>query len=652
MKRSVHYDVFIDMIGNWPYLFKRFHTGNSAGLVIVEEDFMFVWQYHPMMLPFGVSLLVSLGLLYVGWQRRRVPGAVAFMALTTAVAVYTLGYMLELGSLNVPTITLFAKFEFIGVAFMPVAWLTLALVFTRPDTPLSRRQLVALCLIPIVTVLMAWTNEWHGLMWQTIGLDRTYGFASWQATYGLWYVVHIVYFQLLTFTGIFLLFSNITHSPTLYRRQVGMILASQLVPWVVNALYFSRLLRLPFNPTAFALAVGGLFIAWAVFRFQFLDLVPVARNVVIDTMSDGVLVLDQHNRIVDFNRAAQAISGRPHSLIGWEITAVWPEFRTLLALNPEADSLETELARPLAGKGSTSFAVRVTPLLDRRQHLHGRVVTLVDITERKEVEDALRAAKEAAEKASRETEMASLAKSAFLRNVSHELRTPLTVVSLYTEILQKLAHNKGYDELTPRLEQIHSAARHLSHVVNDILDLSKIEAGAIDLQEELFDVRLLLAELAEMAQPLVTKNDNTFQLNVADDLGYVYTDPTKLRQILLNLLSNAAKFTAAGEIKLNVTRRPSRFEQGLETIRFELQDTGIGMTPEQAAEIFEPFTQLDNSHARKYEGTGLGLTISRHYCHMMDGELTVHSEPQKGSVFTVEIPVRLPAPRGVRAVPN
>jgi signal transduction histidine kinase len=314
----------------------------------------------------------------------------------------------------------------------------------------------------------------------------------------------------------------------------------------------------------------------------------------------------------------------------------------LFANQPQPAFTHTEFTALLPDGRDCVYDGRLMPLYDHRQRFNGQVLVLVDISESKAAAAAMRQAKEAAE----------CAKSAFLSNVSHELRTPLTVITLYTEIVHKLALNKGYDDLLPRLSQISTSARHLSEVVSDILDLSKIEAGMMELHEELFDVRHLVDELVLMAQPLISRNANVFHLSMDNDLGCIYADPTKLRQVLLNLLSNAAKFTEGGEIKLFVTRHHSLFNPETDEICFELHDTGIGMTPEQTTQVFQPFTQLDNSLARKYQGTGLGLTISRHYCQMMAGDITVHSEPQKGSTFIVKIPVRSLETRGVRAMPN
>ena len=243
--------------------------------------------------------------------------------------------------------------------------------------------------------------------------------------------------------------------------------------------------------------------------------------------------------------------------------------------------------------------------------------------------DQLRAAHKHAESATR-------AKSDFLASMSHELRTPLNAIILYSELLQEVAEDQGPESFIVDLQRIQSAGRHLLELINGILDLSKIEAGKMALSVESFDVRSMIDELRDTVDPLVQTNQNTLTVNCPAEIGTMRADLTKTRQILLNLLSNAGKFTRAGTIVLDVDRRTLA---GCPSIEFIVNDTGVGMTKEQAAKIFDPFTQADVTTSRKYGGTGLGLALVSRYCHLMGGEVLVDSEPGVGSRFTVRLPV-------------
>ena len=234
--------------------------------------------------------------------------------------------------------------------------------------------------------------------------------------------------------------------------------------------------------------------------------------------------------------------------------------------------------------------------------------------------------------ARREAEKANETKSRFLASTSHELRTPLNAIIGYSEMLQEQAEEEGHPGYIPDLGKIHSAGKHLLAVINDILDLSKIEAGKMELYLETFELRPVIDDVATTVRPLVEQHGNQFELQAAESLGAMRADVTRVRQVLLNLLSNASKFTEHGRITLAVERL------GAEMV-FRVRDTGIGMTPEQLGKLFQAFAQADVSTASKYGGTGLGLAISRRFCEMMGGDVTVESTPGSGSTFTVRLPV-------------
>ena len=233
---------------------------------------------------------------------------------------------------------------------------------------------------------------------------------------------------------------------------------------------------------------------------------------------------------------------------------------------------------------------------------------------------------------------ANKAKSAFLANMSHELRTPLNAIIGYADLLKDESLDVGNTAPVADLEKILRAARHLLTLINDVLDLSKIEAGRLELVFEEFDVRAIVDDVVMISERLVEKNGNKLVVRADEELGSMHADPTKVRQSLFNLVSNAAKFTSEGEIRIDVKRRG---EPGNEWFEFAVADTGIGLTPEQLGKLFQAFVQAEASTSRKYGGTGLGLALSRKLCRLMGGDITVESEYGKGSVFTIRLPARL-----------
>ena len=242
------------------------------------------------------------------------------------------------------------------------------------------------------------------------------------------------------------------------------------------------------------------------------------------------------------------------------------------------------------------------------------------------------------EEAKQEALEATKAKSVFLANMSHELRTPMNAILGYSEMLMEDAEDQGQEDFIPDLQKIHAAGKHLLGLINEILDLSKIEAGKMDLFLESFDVARMVNEVASTLRPLVDKNANTLQVHLAPDLGVMHADLTKVRQSLFNLLSNASKFTQNGTITLEAA---PLLKDGIRWIAFSVADTGIGMTPEQIDKLFQPFVQADASTSRKYGGTGLGMTITQLFTRMMGGEIRVASEPGAGTTFTVLLPAEV-----------
>jgi PAS domain S-box-containing protein len=283
-------------------------------------------------------------------------------------------------------------------------------------------------------------------------------------------------------------------------------------------------------------------------------------------------------------------------------------------------------------KDGTIIDVEITSYALVFDSRNAELVLAHDVTDRLQAEAELYKAKEAAE-------AANLAKSQFLANMSHELRTPLNAIIGYSEILQEEALDLGEDNFVADLERIHNSGQLLLSLINDILDLSKIEAGHAELELETFDVFEAVQDVARTVEPLFLRNTNRLNVECPNNIGELYSDQIKFTQILFNLLSNAAKFTHKGTITLSVEKiKNDENSWDLEELIIKCTDTGIGITPEQLQKLFQPFTQADASTTRKYGGTGLGLAIAQKYSQMLGGEITVSSEFGKGSTFTLTLP--------------
>jgi signal transduction histidine kinase/DNA-binding response OmpR family regulator len=357
---------------------------------------------------------------------------------------------------------------------------------------------------------------------------------------------------------------------------------------------------------------------------------------IVDTVRKPLLILDPDLRVRSGNRAfyqtfevsAVETENRLIYELGngqWDIPALRTLLEDIIPASTVFNDFELEHDFPSIGR-------RVMLLNARRLQAghHGEllVLGLEDVTERRRAEEEVAKAREAAENANR-------TKSLFLANMSHELRTPLNAILGYSEMLQEEAVEQKLDDFGADLEKIGSAGKHLLALINDILDLSKIEAGKMELFLEDFSLPEMIREVTATVRPLVRTNANTLHVELAPELGSMHADQIKVRQGLFNLLSNAVKFTTAGDITLHGGRERM---DGRDWIVFRVTDTGIGLSPEQLVKLFQDFTQADASTTRKFGGTGLGLALTRRFCQMMGGDVTVSSVLGEGSVFTIKLP--------------
>lgn len=592
----------------------------------------------------GITVVLSMVLIVQVWGQRATSGksATLIALLMSAVVFWTVFYGLEIiGSSD--TFKLFCyRAKFLGVAFIPVIWMLFGLQYTGRTQWTTPRRIALLCILPCVTTALIWTNQFHGLMWSYLAVADIGGLSVASSSTGTWFWVHSLYSYVLIMTASYFLFRQFAGSPGLYRRQLTALLISVIAPMIANAVTIFG--NQPIDYTPFAFAITGLSLTWGLLRFQLLDLVPIARNIVVDSMKDGVIVLDAQGRIVDLNPTAkQIISRTTPNALGRRLVEVIAQLDAKLDLTrwtATSGEVQDEL---VIGEGDNQrvLDVNLSSLYDRQQRLSGRVVLFRDITDRKLAEQQIRHQNEALIKANHElaaarkqAEHATQLKSQFLATMSHELRTPLNAVIGYSEI--QLMGIAG--ELTGKQreyqDRILANALHLLGLINDILDLSRIEAGRMDLMLTPFKLQTWLDEILLQNRVLAEEKNLTINVQIDPRLPEVIVaDSERLKQVVINLLSNAVKFTDKGFVKIDVARNDN------ETWKIEVQDTGIGIPAYAQETIFEEFRQVDGTSQRQYGGTGLGLAIVRKLVVMMGGHIRLKSEVGVGSSFIVVLPL-------------
>jgi PAS domain S-box-containing protein len=550
------------------------------------------------------------------WRNRRANGATPLAVMMGLLFFWSASYIMDVAATTLETKLVWRNITFIFVAFTPLTWLIFSVEYTGQKW-LPAKYLRFALVIPILTLVVIFTPALRPWFWVSVELVREGGLLLTSEENGWWYWrVHALYSYIALLLGFIFIVRALLKWPRQYRFQMFWILLAVSVPWVANIITIFKLLPIYIDLTPFAFSITGLGLAYAVVRHRMLDIVPIAREVVIEGMDDGVVMLDVINRIVDINPSAAKMLGLSEYPIGTNIAQVlthWPQliakYKTLEESKDEVLLEENGARRWLEFKRST--------LTDQKRITIGGVIVIRDITQLKETQEGLLQARDAAEAANR-------AKSSFLASMSHEIRTPMNAVMGMSGLLLDTPLLPEQREFA---ETIRSSSDSLLTIINEILDFSKIEAGRLDLEHQPFDLR----ECVESAFDLVTTqaSDKGIELAYMIDARApeaIFGDVTRLRQVLVNLLSNAVKFTEQGEIVVEVKNAES-------SLHFSVKDTGIGIPANRMDRLFQSFSQVDSSTTRKYGGTGLGLVISKRLAEMMGGEMWVESEVGKGSTF-------------------
>jgi PAS domain S-box-containing protein len=605
-------------------------------------------QYPPYIWPLLVAIVASITIMVVVWRRRPGAGVIPFMVLMVAVTLWSVGNTLEFLMTDFSANFFFVKFNYIGITIVPAAWLMFVLEYTGRKQWVTRRNVRLLAIEPILVQIFAWTDPYHHLFWTSRGLIKSGGYWISDVTYGPAFWVHGAYSYILILLGTVFLLQAFFRAPELYRGQMKWLLVGTFAPWIGNMMYLSGLNPLPnIDLTPLAFSITGLTMGWSLYRYRLLDITPIARNVVIESLSDALFVLDAQDRVVDSNPAGVQLLNLKTSteLIGKKLSQVVPQYEPLLARFRPIEEARTEITLEGDSTGKRHFDLRISPLRQHGSDVSGRLIMLHEITRRKQTEEQIRAQNEALVRANRElgvareqAEEANRLKSEFLATISHELRTPLNSVIGYADLLLTGLAGELNDKQRDYVQRSLSNGERLLNLINELLDLSKIEAGRLELVPFPFSLTELVTGAKERMQALADRKTLEFKTRLDPTLPVMLEgDAKRIEQIIVNLVGNAIKYTEKGYVELRLERL------GDAQWSIVVADTGIGIPPHAVEYIFDKFRQVDSTTHRQYQGTGLGLTIVRELTQLMGGTVHIESEVNKGSTFTVKLPLVVPS---------
>lgn len=570
------------------------------------------WQITPIASIFFVSTALVLGVIFIALRHINVRGARYFVILVISVALWSLFMGLEYAVIEPFWKIIFGKFEYLGIATIGITWLMFALDYNRKEKWLTRRNIALWFLIPALAIILAFTNELHGLLWPQVTPSSSAPGASLIYAHGPAFWVIFVYDYITLTIGTFVIIDNALRARDIYRWQMVGLIVSALIPWVGNIIYvlgLSPVTGLDLTPLGFSLS--GVIISFSIFYLGLFDLVPVARDQLVESLMDGVLVLDNNNRVADINPRARELLGIGNQpVIGQTVAAFLQPWPNLITQFRDVESAQTELH--INNGIVTDIELRISPLSDEQGNLIGRLFIAQDISRRKDLEKL---------------------RDDLIRAMVHDLRNPLGSITLSMDLLKS--------ELTPILteeQQItfqtgEQSVQQIMKLVNSILDINRLESGEMPLRREQISVQKMVVD-AFKTQALIAKNKEiALKKNIPLGLPAVLIDPELMGRVFQNLIDNAVKFTPDhGIVEIGAHNDPSGRE-----IIVSVKDNGPGIQDDVRHRLFEKFS-TGNTKGR---GSGLGLAFCRLVVEAHGGRIWVQDkiDGKGGTTICMSIPV-------------
>jgi PAS domain S-box-containing protein len=568
----------------------------------------------------GVAALLTALLIF-----QRMGGAIRWFAtMMLCVSVWSIFYAIELSCSTLEDMMFWIKLEYIGISFLPATWIMFMIKFVGKDQWLTLRNRIIIFSFPSLALFFVWTNNWHHIHYEAVSVDNSGPFPLLAITPGIWYQIHTVFFYFMLLWGILLLLQKFRSAGSIYRRQNSMIIIGALIPWVFNFIYLLGVR--PFGHidlTPYAFIITSIVIGLGLLKFSLFDLIPVAREKIIENMREGVLILDSHSRIVDANNGIMKILKPFHNnVLGKTLSEIFPNEKVLLDWVKGTEDRRLDILMD-SEERTRYFEINITPIADHNTIISGTLLIFSDVTERRVAQTIL-------QEQADELKDLNEVKDKLFTIISHDLRSPLASLSSILDFAE--SGDISAEEFQGFLPSLAQNVENTSRLIENLLFWSKSQLEGESIVPEEFDIM----ELAEQNISFFASKAVEKKIVLVQQLNEpfkVYADKSMIQLVLRNLISNAIKFCNEGDrITISASVEDNK-------VSVCIKDTGIGMNKEALAKVMgnETYTTLGTKRER---GTGLGLMLCRDFVTKNKGIFTVKSEEGKGSLFCFTLPAR------------
>lgn len=613
-----------------------------------------IWQFNPYAIPLFISAVPLTVVIYFGWRHRANLAARMFLGFIGGALGLVLAYALELLSADLQSMLFWLRWEYLSHWAM-VFWLLFAIVYGGYEHWLTRRRVLALFVVPVIILVLVWTNQAHGLIWSTTSAEMVGSVALFDRSYGAAFWVWMVYLAIMLIAGDIILIRRAIYSPGYFRGQLGWLLAAFLLPFTGISLTVARITPIPLlDLSPYGVALACIPVAISLFRFHLFDLIPAAYELIIESMSDVVLVCDAQSRVVQVNSAAAQLIGRTAAqIVGNSVEQVFRKLSDPVDSHLLDGSSAHQEVTIESGSGTRYFDLRISPLRNHQAQITGKVYVLRDITDRR------RAAQQSFELAVERERVHVL--ELFIQDASHDFRTPISIILTSAYLMDKFSdaaakqlslikqrETEGGSPLLPSRELtaiassvtkiqektrvVRASGERLEKLVESILEVLELERAPKLLQKSA-DMNRMIEELVRDHAGSAGQKHQQIAFEPDAALPDISIDKWKLGRAVQKLLDNAVEFTPEfGVITVRTFRQ-------VDDVVIEVCDTGIGISPEDLPHVFDAFYRVDRARSIASGGVGMGLSIARRIVEAHGGQIEVASTPEQGSDFRIRVPM-------------